>query len=92
MKKHTMLLLAIFLILSSCLLVACEAEVGERCDGFFQNTCKAPATCIYTDDGAYCADTCDSGTCPDGFECVPVIVESTSGDVTAGEYCLPVLP
>lgn len=65
---------------------ACQAEVGERCDGFFKNTCRAPASCVHTDEGAWCANSCTGNECDEGFECVMVTVSG----LPAGGHCLPV--
>jgi hypothetical protein len=68
-------------------LAGCQAEVGERCDGFFTNTCKSPASCVETDDGAYCANSCGTGhKCPEGYECRMVTVDG----LPMGGHCLPV--
>lgn len=68
------------------LTAGCQAELGERCDGFFSNGCRSPASCVETESGSYCAGSCSMGTCPAGFECVM----ATVNDLPAGEVCLPV--
>ena len=69
-------------------MTACQGKTGERCDKFFQNTCVAPATCIKTEEGSVCADSCSmvSKECPAGYECHGTTVGHTG--IASGGYCL----
>src|SRR6185436_1596271 len=66
------------------------------CDGFFQNTCKSPMSCVASDSGKVCAGSCDWGDfgkkyCKDP-KLEPVEVEYTRGGTSlgsAGCYCVP---
>ncbi len=50
--------------------VGCEAQVGERCDKFFKNSCKAPASCVKTPKAKICASSCGyKDKCPEGQVC-----------------------
>lgn len=84
------------LALSLVALLGCEAKAGERCDGFFSNGCKAPATCVTDGDKAVCGVTCDTHLtgekagqkyCKDpAFQPVEVQVE---GGGSMGCHCIP---
>ena len=64
----TLFAAALFLALAT-LATGCEAKLGERCDGFFKNTCKAPASCVKTSKGKVCAGSCSAGNkCQKGFK------------------------
>lgn len=87
------------------LLVGCQGEKpGDPCDKFFQNTCKAPLTCITLSDPSVlldkkvCARSCDhgfkcdkpEGCCPDGFACKEIKLSGGAGSgLSMGGYCLP---
>jgi hypothetical protein len=69
----------------------CEGKnAGDPCDKFFQNTCKAPLSCVDTSDKKVCAPSCSGGACKDP-KLVPqqVSVESGGRTLPAGCYCLP---
>ena len=64
----TLFAAALFLALAA-LATGCEAKLGERCDGFFKNTCKAPASCVKTSKGKVCANSCSAGNkCQKGLK------------------------
>ena len=74
--------------------LGCEGELGERCDGFFQNTCRAPASCIELDDRAVCATGCSSWlgeeSCDDPtWEMIQVSVDHAGGTAAMGCHCVP---
>jgi hypothetical protein len=86
MKSVRILILLTFFVAALLGFSACQGEVGERCDGFFKNTCRSPASCVHTDEGAWCANSCTGGECDEGYECVMVTVNG----LPAGGHCLPV--
>ncbi|MFH2006024.1 MAG: hypothetical protein ABI333_05500 [bacterium] len=68
MKQIRTVLVAI--ALSAFCGAGCEAQVGERCDGFFKNSCKAPASCVKTPKAKVCAGSCGANDkCPEGQVC-----------------------
>jgi len=76
------------------LAIGCQGELGERCDGFFQNTCRSPATCIELDDRAVCATGCNSWmgeySCDDEtWEMVDVTAQMGSASAAMGCFCVP---
>lgn len=75
----------LFALLFALLLAGCEAKVGERCDGFFKNTCKAPASCVKTQKGKVCANSCSMGKCQKGFKPAQAQVKG----LAAGCLCIP---
>jgi hypothetical protein len=89
-----------------CGALGCQGQhPGDRCDGFFQNGCKAPLSCITLVgsgtllDRKLCAGSCDhgfachdrAGCCPPGFACVDVSLSTVhAGDgLSLGGHCLP---
>jgi hypothetical protein len=80
-------------------LFACTVDKpGERCDGFFSNTCKSPLSCVDVGDKKVCAGSCDhdwnnfgKDYCKDPAF-TPSSVEYTKGSESlgsAGCHCLP---
>ena len=81
-------------------LLACEGQkAGDPCDKFFQNTCKAPLSCVDMEDKKVCAGSCDwsvdpmppHNTCKDpALEPASVdYMQGTTNVGGAGCYCLP---
>jgi hypothetical protein len=81
-------------------LAACEGQkAGDPCDKFFQNTCKAPMSCVAMEDKKVCASSCDLDTSsmPPKKACkdpslAPNEVSYKKGTTnlgSAGCYCLP---
>lgn len=87
-------------------LLACQGEKpGDKCDGFFQNTCKAPLSCItITQSGSMfdkkvCAPSCDKGfsckdpkgCCAEGFTCIGVEIGpgGPGAGLAMGGHCVP---
>jgi hypothetical protein len=77
---------------------ACEAQPGERCDGFFTNTCAYPGMCVELEDRSVCAVSCDrrfGGEDPGPYcadpahEMVEVTAELGSTSGAMGCYCVP---
>ena len=78
---------------------ACQAEPGQRCDGFFTNTCRSPSTCVSDDEKSVCAVSCSthmSGEnmgqpyCEDPtFQVVEVMAETPQGPMPMGCHCVP---
>jgi hypothetical protein len=78
---------------------ACQAEAGQRCDGFFTNTCKSPSTCVSDGEQSVCAVSCDTHMSGENmgqkycenptFEPVEVMVEGPSGQLPMGCHCVP---
>lgn len=72
--------------------LACQGEKpGDPCDKFFQNTCKAPLSCVDMREKKVCAGSCDMGkTCKDpALEPSEVTYVGPGGHSSAGCYCLP---
>jgi hypothetical protein len=66
----------------------CQAKLGERCDGFFTNTCESGGACVKMDDGAICAKDCNpkfGDKCTEGFECKNVTFKGAA----VGGKCVP---
>ena len=81
--KATLVTLLFVAILS---FAGCQAKDGERCDGFFTNTCKSPASCVHAQNKAFCANSCGAkNKCPEGYQCVQV----THQNAPVGGHCLP---
>ena len=73
-------------LLFALVLGGCEAKLGERCDGFFKNTCKAPASCVKLGSGKkVCAGSCSMGKCQKGFK----PAKATFKGHAAGCMCIP---
>jgi hypothetical protein len=81
-------------------LLGCQGEkAGDPCDKFFQNTCKAPLSCVDVGDNKVCAGSCDwtldpmppHNTCKDpALEPASVdYMQGTTNVGGAGCYCLP---
>ncbi len=77
--------------------MGCQAEVGQRCDGFFTNQCKSPASCVDGPDGSYCATSCSMRAIPepgqeryycDDESLEPVEVKLDNG-APMGCHCFP---
>lgn len=50
-----------FLLFVSLFVVGCQGEkAGDPCDKFFQNTCKAPLSCVHMADRSVCAGSCET--------------------------------
>ena len=84
-------------------LVACEGKKPlDKCDGFFQQGCKAPLQCVNIGDDKKCVDYCDTtfkckdpkGCCAAPFECRKVDTHVTKngtdlGSIGTSQYCMP---
>ena len=90
--------LIVFAMLS--FVAACQGEkAGDPCDKFFQNTCKAPMSCVDMGDNKVCAGSCDTDFSSPGIKKIckdptmePHEVSYTKGTTnigSAGCYCLP---
>ena len=97
MKRCLTILLAFGALI---FITACQGEKpGARCDKFFQNTCKAPMSCVAMSKGKFCAGSCDSKLVNSKFvkfckdpKLAPSSVTYKKGTTTiggAGCYCLP---
>ena len=91
--------LALAAVIATGCLFACQGErAGDPCDEFFQNTCKAPLSCVSVESGKVCASTCDRDIETASWKCedpamAPNEVEYTDSSGKslggAGCYCLP---
>jgi hypothetical protein len=97
------LLNAAFLALGIAALTGCEGKkVLDKCDGFFQQGCKAPLQCMTVKEQKVCINYCDTtfackdpkGCCPSGFTCQAIETRYTKNgtDIGSGgtsKYCVP---
>ena len=84
-------------------LTGCEGKkVLDKCDGFFQQGCKAPLQCMTVKEQKVCLEYCDTkfsckdpnGCCAAGFTCQKIETRYTKNgaDIGSGgtaQYCVP---